>query len=71
MLEEDPEIKVVASVGNGQAAVQALDRIEVEVIVLDIEMPVMDGLTALPKLIEKNPEVRVLMSSTLTQKCGG
>ena len=68
MLEEDPEIKVVASVGNGQAAVQALDRIEVEVIVLDIEMPVMDGLTALPKLIEKNPEVRVLMSSTLTQK---
>lgn len=68
MLEEDPEIKVVASVGNGQAAVQALDRVEVEVIVLDIEMPIMDGLTALPKIIEKNPKVRVLMSSTLTQK---
>lgn len=68
MLESDPMIKVVASVGNGQAAVQALDRHDVEVIVLDIEMPVMDGLTALPKLLEKRPNVRVIMSSTLTQK---
>lgn len=68
MLEADPEIKVVASVGNGQAALQALDRIDVEVVVLDIEMPVMDGLTALPKIIEKKPGIRVLMSSTLTHK---
>ncbi len=68
MLEADPEIKIVASVGNGQAALQALDRVEVEVVVLDIEMPVMDGLTALPKMIEKKPGIRVLMSSTLTHK---
>lgn len=68
MLETDPEIKIVASVGNGLAALQALERIDVEVVVLDIEMPVMDGLTALPKMIEKKPGIRVLMSSTLTQK---
>jgi two-component system chemotaxis response regulator CheB len=68
MLESDPAIKVVASVGNGQAAVQALDRHEIDVIVLDIEMPVMDGLTALPKILEKAPKVKVIMSSTLTQK---
>lgn len=68
MLESDPAIKVVASVGNGHLAVQALDRHEVDVVVLDIEMPVMDGLTALPKLLEKRPGLRVLMSSTLTQK---
>lgn len=67
ILESDPGIKVIASVGNGQAAVQALDRHSVEVIVLDIEMPVMDGLTALPKILEKQPGVRVIMSSTLTQ----
>lgn len=68
ILEADPAIKVIASVGNGQAAVQALDRHDVEVVVLDIEMPVMDGLTALPKILEKAPHVRVIMSSTLTQK---
>lgn len=67
ILESDPAIKVIASVGNGQAAVQALDRHDVEVIVLDIEMPVMDGLTALPKILAKQPAVRVIMSSTLTQ----
>ena len=47
-LEKDPSIKVVASVGNGEAAIKALDRYDIEVIILDIEMPVMDGLTALP-----------------------
>lgn len=68
MLEEDKSIAVVASVGNGQAAVQALTKTDVDVIILDIEMPVMDGLTALPKLLEIDPEVRVLMALTLTER---
>ncbi|WP_404386305.1 chemotaxis response regulator protein-glutamate methylesterase [Caenispirillum salinarum] len=66
ILESDPAITVIASVGNGQAAVQALDRHDVEVIVLDIEMPVMDGITALPLLLKKAPNVKIVMSSTLT-----
>src|SRR3546814_13782340 len=45
-LEADPMVKVVASVGNGEVAVKALERHHVDVIILDIEMPVMDGLTA-------------------------
>lgn len=68
MLESDPAIKVVASVGNGQTAVQTIERQDIEVVVLDIEMPVMDGLTALPKILAANPRVKVIMSSTLTQK---
>ena len=67
-LEEDPKIKVVASVGNGEVAIKTLDRHDIEVIILDIEMPVMDGLTALPKLLEKKPGVQVIMASTLTRK---
>jgi len=67
-LESDPEIKVVSTVGNGQAAVDALKRIDIDVIVLDIEMPVMDGLTALPKLLEAKPGVQIIMASTLTLK---
>src|SRR3546814_19215143 len=42
-LEQDPTIKVAASVGNGEAALKALDRHDIDVIILDIEMPVMDG----------------------------
>ncbi|WP_092620282.1 protein-glutamate methylesterase/protein-glutamine glutaminase [Roseospirillum parvum] len=68
ILQADPGITVVASVGNGQVAVQALERHDVEVIVLDIEMPVMDGLTALPELLKRDPNLKIIMSSTLTLK---
>jgi len=65
-LETDPEIKVVASVGDGQMALNAVQRQPIDVIVLDIEMPVMDGISALPKLIEASPGTKVIMASTLT-----
>lgn len=67
-LEADPDIQVVATVGNGQLAIGQLGRTDVDVIVLDIEMPVMDGITALPKLIEVAPDVKIIMASTLTQR---
>lgn len=67
-LEKDPTITVAASVGNGEAAVKALERHDIDVIILDIEMPVMDGLTALPKLLAAKPGVQIIMASTLTRK---
>jgi len=67
-LETDPGIKVVASAGNGKAAVDAIGKNDVDVVVLDIEMPVMDGMTALPQLIAVRPYVQVIMASTLTLK---
>jgi two-component system chemotaxis response regulator CheB len=66
MLEEDPGVTVVASVSNGQMAISALERHAVEVALLDIEMPVMDGLTALPKLLQIDPDLKIIMASTLT-----
>ncbi len=71
ILEEDPGIKVVSSVGNGQMALSALERQDVDVIVLDIEMPIMDGMTALPKLLAIDKGVRIIMQSTLTVKGAG
>ena len=67
-LSSDPAIKVVATAGNGRAAIEELKKQEVDVIVLDIEMPVMDGMTALPQLIAGQPGVQVVMASTLTLK---
>jgi len=68
MLETDPAIRVVARAVNGKAAVDELARTPVDVLVLDIEMPVMDGLAALPLLLRADPTLRVIMASTLTTR---
>jgi len=68
ILEETHGISVVATCSNGQTAVQQAARLALDVIVLDIEMPVMDGLTAVPKILQANPSVRIVMASTLTQR---
>nr|WP_210432190.1 chemotaxis response regulator protein-glutamate methylesterase [Iodidimonas gelatinilytica] len=67
-LEEDGTIKVVATASNGLMALRSLETAKPEVVVLDIEMPVMDGMTALPKILEADPQVKVVMASTLTRK---
>jgi two-component system chemotaxis response regulator CheB len=68
ILEADPAIRVVARAGNGQAALDALKLHDIDVVVLDIEMPVMDGLTALPKMLAQEPGLRIIMASTLTTR---
>ena len=68
ILESDPEIAVVAKVENGKLALEQMRTANVDVVVLDIEMPVMDGLTALPQLLRADPSVRVIMASTLTTR---
>lgn len=68
ILESDPEIKVEAKVENGKLAVEQVRSGQFDIVVLDIEMPVMDGLTALPLLLRADPGVRVIMASTLTTR---
>ncbi|WP_020592226.1 protein-glutamate methylesterase/protein-glutamine glutaminase [Kiloniella laminariae] len=68
MLENDPKVSVIESVSNGEIAIKRIATLDVDVVVLDIEMPVMDGLTALPKLLEAKPGVQIIMASTLTRK---
>ncbi|MDR3449812.1 MAG: chemotaxis response regulator protein-glutamate methylesterase [Alphaproteobacteria bacterium] len=67
-LETDPGIHVVTSANNGERAIDLLRTTPVDVVILDIEMPVMDGITAIPKLKEIDPGVQIVMASTLTQK---
>jgi len=68
MLESDAAIRVVARAGDGQAAIAQLRPGAIDVAVLDIEMPVMDGLAALPRLLAIDPGLRVIMASTLTTR---
>lgn len=68
ILDADPAVQVVAKVANGQLAVEELKRTKADVVVLDIEMPVMDGMTALPLLLRADPGIRIIMASTLTTR---
>jgi two-component system chemotaxis response regulator CheB len=67
-VDETPGLKTVASVRTGRDAVEQVLRVNPDVVVLDIEMPDMDGLTALPLLLEKKRDLIVIMASTLTRR---
>ena len=68
ILEREDDMEIVHSVVNGEEAIKAIKRAPVDFILLDVEMPVMDGLTALPLLIEAAPDTKVIMNSTLTHR---
>ena len=67
-VDEDPNLAVVASHRNGRLAVEDVERSNPDVVVLDIEMPDMDGLTALPLLLAKKRDLVVVVASTLTRR---
>ncbi len=67
-LETMDGIEVVAAADNGQVALNKVAMARPDVIILDIEMPVMDGLTALPGLLRAAPGVKVLVASTLSRR---
>jgi two-component system chemotaxis response regulator CheB len=65
MLESDQEIRVIATARDGNEGLDKIVKLKPDIVTLDIEMPVMDGLTALKIIMEKMP-VPVLMVSSLT-----
>src|SRR3972149_1088174 len=67
-IEEESGLEVVARHANGRLAVEDVAQSAPDIVLLDIEMPVMDGLEALPLLLHERPELRVLMVSTLTRR---
>ncbi len=67
-LEEDPMIEVVGAASNGEIALQRIPQLNPDVMTLDIEMPVMDGLETLKRLRPNHPQLRVIMFSTLTDR---
>jgi two-component system chemotaxis response regulator CheB len=67
-IEAEPDMTVVASLRTGLDAVNQLDRVRPDVAVLDIEMPELDGISALPQLLAKKRDLVVIMASTLTRR---
>jgi two-component system chemotaxis response regulator CheB len=66
-IEEEPGLMVAASLRNGRDAVDQLERVDPDVVILDIEMPELDGISALPLMLAKKRDLVVIMASTLTR----
>ncbi|MGJ3231483.1 MAG: protein-glutamate methylesterase/protein-glutamine glutaminase [Oceanicaulis sp.] len=67
-IENDPRLEVAATCADGEQGVRKAGELQPDLVVLDIEMPRMDGLTALPLILKAAPRARVVMASTLTRK---
>src|SRR4030081_3353988 len=67
-IESEPDMIVAASLRTGLDAVNQIERINPDVAVLDIEMPELDGISALPLLLAKKRNLIIIMASTLTRR---
>lgn len=65
MLSSDPEIQIVGKARDGIEAIEMVEKLRPDIVTMDVEMPRMDGITALKNIMEKNP-VPVIMVSSLT-----
>jgi DNA-binding NarL/FixJ family response regulator len=63
ILEQDGRFEIVADAANGAEAVEACEEEQPDAIVLDLAMPVMDGLQAIPHIRECSPETRIVVLS--------
>ncbi len=70
LLGEDPAIEVVGQAANGEIAIQKIKELAPDVITLDVEMPVLDGLDTLRRFKAEGIQVPVIMCSTLTERGG-
>ena len=62
-LQEDPGIEVVGEAADGMAAIQAAERLQPDVVLLDLTMPILDGLDAIPAVLERAPSAQVVALS--------
>ncbi|HHH43647.1 MAG TPA: chemotaxis response regulator protein-glutamate methylesterase [Gammaproteobacteria bacterium] len=67
ILEADSRLEVIGSAANGKEAIEQVARLKPDVVTMDIEMPVMDGITAVRHIMAANP-LPVLMFSSLTHE---
>ena len=66
-IDDTPGLKLVAALKNGREAIEQLDHARPDIVVLDVEMPELDGISTLPKLLQRRRDLTVNMASALTR----
>jgi DNA-binding NarL/FixJ family response regulator len=61
LLEREPGIEVVGEAENGEQAVQLAERLRPDVVLMDLEMPVLNGIEATRRISERDPEARIVV----------
>ena len=69
-LKQDPSIELAGISANGKIALQMIPQVNPDIVTLDIEMPVMDGIETVRRIRETYPDLPVIMFSTLTERGG-
>ena len=64
ILDGEPDLEVVAQAGDGMAALGEVRRTSPDVVLMDIRMPVLDGISATRRLLADHPQVRVVILTT-------
>jgi len=67
-VEAESDLELAATLRTGREAVTQLERLDPDVVVLDVEMPELDGISALPMLLAKKRDLVVIMASTVTRR---
>jgi two-component system chemotaxis response regulator CheB len=67
-ISADAELEIAATAGDGRIALLKIPQIQPDIVTLDVEMPVMNGLDALKELRKSFPKLPVIMFSTLTER---
>jgi len=67
-VEAEPDLELAATLRTGREAVSQLEKLDPDVVVLDVEMPDLDGIAALPLLLAKKRNLVVIMASTVTRR---
>src|SRR5215468_5784200 len=67
-IESEPGLEVVAALRSGREAIAQMEHANPDVVILDVDMPDMDGIAALPRLLAAKPDLVVIMASTLTRR---
>src|SRR6201987_3093326 len=67
-VDGEPDMTVAASLRTGREAVDRIEGSDPDVVVLDVEMPELDGISALPLLLKKKPDLVVIMASAVTRR---
>ena len=68
MIEQNEEFEVLGEASNGREAIEAARKVQPDIMTLDITMPEMDGIHAVPEIMQVSPKTKIIMVTAMGQQ---